>query len=265
MRFPIRAGTSREILAICFVLLGLAFPSAAARAAVNVIHRWDMGATDIAKGDSIGRQVDAPGGYGTPGRHNYSQPDLGTGPKIDLQNSVGVKGPIYSGNAAPGSRVAIKFTGDAYESLVSAACINLIHDFGLQLWVKAKDASDRMVVYNGNPAKNGWGFIQRNGHWEGLLGGTALIKGARIVPGKWVNLALVVNSKKVKVFVNGKSYASFQGSPNPPSPAAGGDGFWIGSQRRIQTAYCSVDDVKIFTFTPGGFAARDLASAARER
>ncbi|MGC9258515.1 MAG: LamG-like jellyroll fold domain-containing protein [Phycisphaerae bacterium] len=265
MSLSLRASIQWVAFGVYFSLLSLTLPAIPATAAVNVIHRWDMGTTDTAKGDRIGCQVDAPGGYGTPGRHNYSQPDLGTGPKIDLQNSVGVKGPIYSGNAAPGSTVAIKFTGDAYESLVSATCIKLIHDFGLQLWVKARDASDRMVVYNGNPAKNGWGIIQRNGHWDGLLGGTAFIKGARIVPGKWVNLALVVTSKKVKLYVNGKSYASFQGGPNPPSPAAGGDGFWIGSQRRIQTAYCSVDDVKIFTFTPGGFAARDLASAARER
>ena len=265
MRFPNRIRTNRGILVICLGMLGLALPTQAARAAVTVIHRWDMGASDIAKGDRIGRQVDAPGGYGTPGRHNYGQPDLGTGPKIELQNSVGVKGPIYSGNAAPGSPVAIQFTGNAYESLVSAKCIKLTHDFGFQLWVKARDRSDRMVAYNGNPAKNGWGFIQRNGHWEGLLGGVTFIKGTEVVPGKWVNLALVVTGEEVRLYVNGRPYASFHGRPNAPSPAAGGDGFWIGSQRKIQTAYCSIDNVRIFTFIPSGFATQDLSFAAKEK
>ena len=259
MQFLNRIKLNRMSWAICCIA-SFVFPATVTRAAVDVIHHWDMGAANIARGDKLGRQVDAPGGYGTPGRQNYGQPDLGTGPKIELQNSVGAKGPIYTGSAAPGCTVAIKFTGDAYESLVSAACINLNRDFGFQLWIKARDSNDRMIAYNGNPAKNGWGFIQRNGLWEVLLGGATFIKGTRIVPGKWVNLALVVTGGKVKLYVNGKSYASYQGGPNAPSPAAGGDGFWIGSQRKIQTAYCSVDDVKIFTFIPGGFATRDLAS-----
>lgn len=255
----------RGILAICFAVLGLAFPAVVLRAAVTVIHLWDMGATNVANGDKLGRQVDAPGGYGTPGIKNYYQPDLGTGPKFDLQDSVGTKGPIYTGDAAPGCTVAIKFTGDAYESLVSAACIGLTNDFGFQLWVKAKDSSDRMIAYDGNPAKNGWGFIQRNGRWEGLLGGVAFVKGPKIIPASWVNLALVMTSGRVALYVNRKLYASYHGRPNTPSPADGGDGFWIGSQRKIQTAYCSVDNVKIFTFVAGGFAVPDLASAPKKK
>lgn len=265
MHFSIPAGIRELILAVCFAGIGLAFPAVAARAAVNVIHRWDMGATNIAKGDKLGRQVDAPGGYGTPGRKMYGQPDLGTGPNIELQNSVGAKGPIYTGNAAPGCTVAMRFTGDAYESLVSSASINLNYDFGFQLWVKATDSSDRMIAYNGNPAKNGCGFIQHDGHFTGLLGGVAFINGPKITPGRWVNLALVVAGGNTTLYVNGKFCASCKGVPNAPSPAPDGDGFWVGSQRKVQTAYCCVDDVKIFTFVPGGFATRDLISVEKKR
>lgn len=250
---------------VCFLALGLVVPTLPARAAVNVIHRWDMGAMNIAKGDKLGRQVDAPGGYGTPGRKIYGQFDLGTGPKIELQNSVGEKGPIYTDNAAPGCTVAMQFTGDAYESLDSAVCINLNYDFGFQLWVKATDSSDRMIAYNGNPAKNGCGFIQRDGHFNGLLGGVAFINGPKITPGRWVNLALVVAGGNAKLYVNGKFYASCKGVPNAPSPAPDGDGFWVGSQRKVQTAYCCVDDVKIFTFVRDGFATRDLVSVEKKR
>lgn len=253
------------IFAVCFTVVGRAFPATRVRAAVNVIHHWDMGATNIAKGDKLDHQVDAPGGFGTPGQKNYGQLDLGTGPKLELQNSVGSKGPVYTGNAAPGCKVAIRFTGDAYESLDSAACIKLHQDFGFQLWVKAKDNSDRMIAYNGNPAKNGCGFIQHHGHLEGLLGGVAFIKGPKIIPDQWVNLALVVSRAKTKLYVNARDYASCKSVPKPPSPALDGDGFWIGSQRKIQTAYCSIDDVKIFTFIPGGFAVRDLACADKKR
>lgn len=253
---------SRFTLMSCSALAAVVASAVPAMAAITVIHQWDMGASEVAGGNGnvIGQQLPTGG----------SQTDLVGGPNaVNLSNELGgggvYTGPIYTSNAAPGCKVAIRFTGDAYESLDSAACIKLHQDFGFQLWVKATDNSDRMIAYNGNPAKNGCGFIQHHGHLEGLLGGVAFIKGPKIIPDQWVNLALVVSRAKTKLYVNARDYASCKSVPKPPSPALDGDGFWIGSQRKIQTAYCGIDDVKIFTFIPGGFAVRDLACADKKR
>ncbi len=249
---------SRSSTMGCSALVALMVTAVPAMATVTVIHQWDMGATEVASGNGnvIGQQLPSGG----------SQTDLiGGANAVNLNNELGgsgaFTGPIYASNAAPGNSVAVQFTGDAGQSLAAANAFNLTSNFGFQLWVNPTDTSNRMIAYNGDAASNGWGFVENGGQLDGLLGGVAFVDGPAITPGTWTNLALVVDGQlsTTTLYVNGKAYTTVSSVPNAPTVDGSGFGFYVGSDIGLQTAYSTIDNVRLFTFAPGAFSTSDLA------
>lgn len=249
---------SRFTLMSCSALAVVMASAVPAMAAITVIHQWDMGASEVAGGNGnvIGQQLPSGG----------SQTDLvGGAGSVNLTNEVGgtgpYTGPIYTSAAAPGNTVAIQFTGDAGQSLTAANAFNLTSNFGFQLWVNPMDTNNRMIAYNGNSSANGWGLVEDGGHLDGLLGGVAFVNGPTITPGSWTNLALVVDGQAntTTLYVNGTAYTTVGSMPTTPTVDSSGFGFYVGSDVGLQTAYSTVDNVRMFTFAPGAFSPTDLA------
>lgn len=249
---------SRYTLTSCSALAVVMASAVPAMASIVVIHQWDMGASEVAGGNGnvLGQQLPSGG----------SQTDLvGGAGSVNLTNEVGgtgpYTGPIYTSAAAPGNTVAIQFTGDAGQSLTAANAFSLTSNFGFQLWVNPTDTNNRMIAYNGNSSGNGWGLVAYGGQLDGLLGGVAFVNGPTITPGTWTNLALVVNgqSNATTLYVNGLAYATVDSMPVAPTVDSSGFGFYVGSDVGLQTAYSTVDNVRVFTFAPGAFSASDLA------
>ncbi|MGC9258516.1 MAG: LamG-like jellyroll fold domain-containing protein [Phycisphaerae bacterium] len=249
---------SRYTLMSCSALAVVMSAAVPAMASIVVIHQWDMGASEVAGGNGnvIGQQLPVGG----------SQTDLvGGANAVNLSNELGgsglYTGPIYTSNAAPGNSVAVQFTGDAGQSLTAAGAFNLTSNFGFQLWVDPTDTNNRMIAYDGSSGSNGWGLVEYGGHLDGLLGGVAFVNGPTINPGTWTNLALVVDgqSNATTLYVNGLAYATVNSMPVAPTVDSSGFGFYVGSDVGLQTAYSTVDNVRVFTFAPGAFSASDLA------
>jgi hypothetical protein len=249
---------SRFTLMSCSALAAVAASAVPAMAAITVIHQWDMGASEVAGGNGnvIGQQLPSGG----------SQTDsVGGAGSVNLTNEVGgtgpYTGPIYTSAAAPGNTVAIQFTGDAGQSLTAASAFNLTSNFGFQLWVNPTDTNNRMIAYNGNSSANGWGLVEDGGHLDGLLGGVAFVDGPTITPGTWTNLALVVDGQAntTTLYVNGAAYTTVGSMPAAPTVDSSGFGFYVGSDVGLQTAYSTVDNVRLFTFASGAFSPTDLA------
>lgn len=117
--------------------------------------------------------------------------------------------PTYSEKAAPyGSSLSMHFDGADNECLTDSHIPYTINeDFVLEAWVCPSkiDEQYHYVVYNGDPAFNGYGILMNKGHWKFIFGMVGFFdSGVSCELGKWTHLALVCDREKAQLWVNGR-------------------------------------------------------------
>ncbi|MCX6926871.1 MAG: immunoglobulin domain-containing protein, partial [Verrucomicrobia bacterium] len=185
---------------------------------------------------------------------------------VDFAGSVNLwqlgEPPTYTNNTGvAGSTLCIAANGGGY---TNGAPFALNGNWGIEAWAKADVAAPTLsgngysqIAYNGNSGPGGMGLYQTpSGTFVGLCGGVALVGGSPVVPGTWTHLAMVYAGGATTFYVNGVA-AGTGPAPNPPpnffgvginpSGAGGGEPF-----------QGSIDEVRVFTFSPGYFAVNDL-------
>ena len=171
--------------------------------------------------------------------------------------------PTYTADAAPGplflSHTALDFTGGQSASI--NAVTNVTDNFGIELWVKTRSTSgSRCLAYNGDSASNGWGLMQVGGTFQGLFGGVSFVGSAPAPPNTWTHLALVRDSGTTTFYVNGIAAGTSLSPPHAPS----GLFALAAAPPALNAEYFDgvLDEVRVFTFAPGGFRLTDLRYAA---
>jgi hypothetical protein len=173
--------------------------------------------------------------------------------------------PKYWAHAAPGN------TNSAYSILFSvgdqgtAAVVTNTGNVCLEAWANTGWRTSHVVVYNGDSATDGYGFVLSNNTYLAVLGGVGIAATIPCPPGSWMHLAMVCSNGVVAVFTNGTLAAVTNATPIPPT-----GNLFIGGPN-VGTAVSNpdpgyiydymhgfVDDVRISTFAPGGFKATDL-------
>ena len=104
--------------------------------------------------------------------------------------------PTYTDVAAPGSTLAMNFTGQ--ESSISPArtCLFTVTEgFILEAWVRVHVIPKQgflTLVFNGNTDLNGYGLILYEGKWKFYFApGGMMDSGVKCEPDQWTHLALV--------------------------------------------------------------------------
>ncbi|MBE2179751.1 MAG: LamG domain-containing protein [Chthoniobacterales bacterium] len=171
--------------------------------------------------------------------------------------------PTYTADAAPGplflSHTALDFTGGQSASI--NAVTNVTDNFGIELWVKTRSTSgSRCLAYNGDSASNGWGLMQVDGTFQALFGGVSFVGSAPAPPNTWTHLAIVRDSGTTTFYVNGIAAGTSLSAPHAPS----GLFALAAAPPALNAEYFDgvLDEVRVFTFAPGGFRLTDLRYAA---
>jgi len=173
--------------------------------------------------------------------------------------------PKYWAHAAPGN------TNSAYSILFSvgdqgtAAVVTNTDNVCLEVWANTGWRTSHVVVYDGNSATDGYGFILSNNTYLAILGGVGIAATIPCPPGSWMHLAMVCSNGVVAVFTNGTLAAVtnatpilptgnlFIGGPNNGAAVSNPDPSYI-----YDYMHGFVDDVRISAFAPDGFNPADL-------
>lgn len=208
-----------------------------------------------------------PVSYWRMGEHNPAAVIGGTAATADLvggRTMTLLNSPFYASDVSAtatqrvGSVLSLLFFANTYGT--NALIPGLTNNFGLELWVKPSATNaTQCIAYNGNSGGSGWGLYLAGGQYRGLYGGVGFIGGAVAAPGLWTHLALVRDAGVTTLYVNGVAAGATSAStPNPP-----GGLFAVGAQpqnpaneRFTTSGY--VDELRVFTFAPGGFSTNDL-------
>ena len=188
--------------------------------------------------------------------------------------------PTYTNATAPGSSLGVSFDGDAPDSndaLGRALPVTTTqNNFGIEARVFVRDNTNGLIAYNGRgggPA-GGWGLYVAGGNYSGLFANINF-NDTGIAPtlNTWQDIALVRNNGVNQFYINGVLVATNLGGnagPQKPTSDAPGvtfGGFKIGGDyNAVHNAAGTttdefngiVDEVRVFTFAPGSFAATDL-------
>jgi Concanavalin A-like lectin/glucanases superfamily len=228
----------KSITPLCVILFFIAslHPSMAVITPVNSYHLGDLdtnaanSVTTIASADYIGSNAVSFVGssaYSTDVPDDYPLPDT------------------YS----------LNFTGTNYG--VASVLTNVTDNFGIQTWVKVRSTGgNRCIAYNGNEATNGWGLFLVGDTFQGEFGGVTFIGSAPVQTNVWTHLALVRDSGVATLYVNGLACETNSAAPIAP------DGAWtLGASPLAGGEYFDglIDEVQVFTFSPGTFSTNDLA------
>jgi hypothetical protein len=129
-------------------------------------------------------------------------------------------------------------------------------NFGLEAFVAASSTTgDVGIVYNGKAGSSGFGLLRRGNLYQAELGtnpGT-IFGSASVTAGTWVHLALVRDNGVSTFYVNGIASGT-----SSATPLFGSDPFRIGSSVGNDNFAGLIDEVRLFTFTPGSFTTNDL-------
>jgi hypothetical protein len=175
-----------------------------------------------------------------------------------LQIAVGTS-PGYSSDVSAsaatdaGSIAALQLNQSRARGPVTQTAID---DFGIEAWIRpGAQSGNELVAYNGHPGFNGWGLLREGGQLKALYGGVALWGSVSLPADRWSHVALVRQAGISTLYLDAQAIATFAGSPNPPngsfavlSDPVNGTSNFIGN----------VDEVRVFTFAPGGFLPADL-------
>jgi len=223
-------------------LLWLGFASACP-AAITVLDYYRLGENDpgAASGNAVNSCT-----RNTAGTNHLAQ--VG-GPRYT--NDV----PIDAGPHT-GSTLAVDFNG-VNQSLTNHSAAALTDNFGIEAWVKARNLSGpHVIAYTGNSTANGWGLVQIGANFQGGLGGSGSVGSAPATNNAWTHLALVRENGTATLYLNGVPAGSSTAVPALPDP-----GFAIGAHPQGPAGEFfdgTVDEVRVFTFSPGGFSTNDL-------
>ncbi len=244
-RFAIRATGFIFLVLVFFVL-----SATPARAAISVLDYWRMG-----------------------------ESDPGANPGVTITNTIDSVGtnhlvmsglPVYSADVALAaatlarSSLSANFTGTSGYGLGSNV-VNLVDNFGIEAWVKPGPdvTTPQILVYNGNTAFNGWGIILGSTAYAGLLGGVNVTGPASAFPNVWAHVALVRNQGTSTLYINGIATPG-SGIGDLPHPPSGN--FAVGTVTQTpgsQVFNGLVDEVRVFTFSPGEFSPTNLLANAQ--
>jgi hypothetical protein len=227
---------------LLFLLVGLALP---VNATVTAVKYWRMGEND-------------------PGATNMASCTNTTEYLTELTMSntpaAGVY-PYYSTNVASaagnvdGSKLCLHYSGGQYGTV--APMPNLASNFGVELWVNPDNiTTNESLVFNGNSSTTGWGLYQYGGSFGALLGGKLEFGAFPVVTNAWTHLALVIQSNQSFFYANGVLEGA---TSNSPSPTGASDVFRMAANLLGGERFNGyVDEVRVFTFSPGTFSTNDL-------
>jgi hypothetical protein len=124
--------------------------------------------------------------------------------------------PTYVNDAAPGSTLAVKFTG-APEEYFFQQNVQAGYDdeFILEAWVKPTriEARSALIVYNGCGYTDGYGIALAGSRWSVPCGGPPvggwMDSGIDCELGKWTHLALVCQYRTLQFWINGRLAKDF--------------------------------------------------------
>ena len=245
-------------------LLALNATLVSSRAAILVTGYWEMGDADpgATAGAALigGETVDSVSGG------------------INLLSGGSDSASVYSATVPPAANnpanstlsVFLSGTPDPGKSYppflrqLNPTTYNYTDNFGLEMWVRPGSTSDAVLAYNGALSSDpGWGLLISSGNYIALFGGVAVLSGPAVTINQWTELALVVSGGATSLYVNGAQVAT--GSGLHPTTGAAGQLLTIGATATSGSALNGyVDDVRMFTFTPGNFSASDLNYAVPE-
>jgi VCBS repeat-containing protein len=193
------------------------------------------------------------------GTSSWSYTTGGSSPGPDWKPNQGMS----SVNATPitpnnGSVLAMAFNGSTDGYVRNSPVTAVTDNFGIEAWVRFDSVSGgQTIVYNGNSSTSGFGLIVNGGTYQGLYGGiVGFDTGVAATPNVWYDVALVRNNGVSQIYLDGALiYSNTISNPNPATTA-----FAIGRSPEAAAAYLdgSVDDARVFTFSPGTFAPQDL-------
>ena len=158
--------------------------------------------------------------------------------------------PSYTADtAAPGSSLAMNFTGAAGEYFSSPHGYPVIGDyFILEAWARVNRLEDhpQLIAYSGHTAHDGYGLLVRDDEWQYMFGGIYWGLGIPCEVGKWTHLALVCERGKTQFWVDGRAVGKpHDGIPNIPDGS-----FAIGGtpNNPPQSFNGQIDEVRLSTF-----------------
>src|SRR5689334_19058646 len=214
-------------------------------AAITVLNYWRLGESD--PGAAVGATA------------------------TNATDSVGAKNLTVQGNAhyandvAPNaaartsSSLSVNFTNSAYatNTIVSTVTDN----FGIECWAKPTAlGGGQVIVYNGvtgGAGSGGWGLIiAADNTYQGLFGGLTEFGTNVAAANVWTYLALVRDSGVSTLYVNGVPSVTDPGTPGVPQGRCA-----LGAPPQSPTSQFFtglIDEVRVFTFTPGQFSTNDL-------
>jgi hypothetical protein len=111
----------------------------------------------------------------------------------------------------PGNDEAAGYLGRDFENVPTDNCV-------LEAWVRSRTAKTQLIVYLGDPSRNGYGLIVANGKYARLFGGVAVLpEHNEILANIWTHLALIREAGVSQLFVNGVvSGDEVRTEPRPP-------------------------------------------------
>jgi hypothetical protein len=195
------------------------------------------------------------------------------GSNVLYQGQGGSNGRVfYSSNVASGSvnptgsTLSASFTasgGGTSPHLVQfpAHTYDFTDNFGVELWVNSALSTQTVVLANNGSVSNlGWGIIQYNSDYAAVYNGVTVFGNSVVSVGIWTHLALVRDGGLTTFYVNGISNATTSSAFNVTN---NGDSFTttfsLGAAGGAAFPFTgNLDEVRVFTFAPGGFNVSDL-------
>jgi hypothetical protein len=228
------------------------FPVTSSHAAITVVSYWRLGEGDpgVAVGATVANTIDSVGANNLQFQGNAS-----------YANDVAQAAVTHTR-----SSLSVNFANSAYATLgrvVSTATDN----FGIECWVKPTAlGGGQIIAYNGAASlgySGGWGLIiATNNTYQGLFGGEVSFGTNVAVANVWTHLALVRASGISILYINGV-VAATDSTYTPGLPVLN---FGLGAPPQVPTTQVPtsqfftglMDEVRVFTFSPGQFSTNDL-------
>jgi hypothetical protein len=164
--------------------------------------------------------------------------------------------PTYTSNAAPGSSLAMSFTGAADEYLFEPGLhIDYVEEFILEAWVRPNRPTNdyTLVVFNGRGFSDGYGIGIHSNLWALPCGGPVGWKVSQIACelGKWTHVALVCERGKLQIWINGRLAKDFGVQAMPMPSGAFSIGGAPESVAKIPNGFDGqIDEIRLSKFRP---------------
>lgn len=237
---------NRMHLALWALLTAWILFSSTIQAAVTTLAWYRLGEADV--GAQSGQPVNSP-----------TQESNGSNPLLPFN------GPHYMTNVASTAMFAVdssvEVNFDGFSQFLSNAVVSTaIDNFGLEAWVRPGLVGPGIgyILCNGDPNfGSAWSIARDGSQYECALGFSVVATGGTATPGVWAHVAFVCESGIGELYVDG----ALVGSGFIPSGGVPGGGFAVAARPSTPAADFfngDIDEVRVFTFTPGQFSTNDL-------